>query len=55
MRKLGAVFLLALLAGAGLARAASNSAGGEPFSFLFLDANARPVGLGGAYTALGLR
>lgn len=28
------------------------SAGAEPFNFLFLDANARPVALGGAYTAL---
>jgi len=28
------------------------SAGAEPFDFLFLDANARPVALGGAYTAL---
>ncbi len=27
-------------------------AGAEPFDFLFLDANARPVGMGGAYTAL---
>jgi len=31
---------------------AVGSAGAEPFNFLFLDANARPVGMGGAYTAL---
>ncbi|MBI5245511.1 MAG: hypothetical protein HY922_17755, partial [Elusimicrobia bacterium] len=28
------------------------AAGAEPFNFLFLDANARAVGMGGAYTAL---
>lgn len=43
-----AVFLL--LSAAGPAYAAS--AGAEPFNFLFLDANARAVGMGGAYTAL---
>lgn len=32
--------------------ATASSAGAEPFSFLFLDANARAVGMGGAYTAL---
>ena len=32
--------------------AAASSAGAEPFNFLFLDANARAVGMGGAYTAL---
>jgi hypothetical protein len=30
----------------------AGSAGAEPFNFLFLDANARAVALGGAYTAL---
>jgi hypothetical protein len=34
------------------ARPCLAGAGAEPFDFLFLDANARPVGLGGAYTAL---
>lgn len=34
--------------------AAVSSAGGEPFNFLFLDANARAVGMGGAYTALAV-
>ena len=32
--------------------AAAGSAGADPFNFLFLDAGARPVALGGAYTAL---
>ena len=32
--------------------AAAGSAGEDPLSFLFLDADARPVSLGGAYTAL---
>ncbi len=40
--------LVLLLSG----RSFAASAGGEPFDFLFLDANARPVALGGAYTAL---
>lgn len=35
-----------------LARPCWAGAGAEPFDFLFLDANARPVGMGGAYTAL---
>ena len=43
--------LLTVLCGARLCAAAS-SAGAEPFNFLFLDANARAVGMGGAYTAL---
>ena len=42
---------LALLLGAGPALAAG-SAGADPFNFLFLDANARAVSMGGAYTAL---
>ena len=42
---------LALLLGGGVASAAG-SAGAEPFNFLFLDANARAVAMGGAYTAL---
>jgi hypothetical protein len=37
---------------AALPCAAAGSAGSDPFAFLFLDANARPVALGGAYTAL---
>ena len=41
--------LAVLLAGA---QAASGAAGTTPFEFLSLDANARPVALGGAYTAL---
>jgi len=48
---LSAAGLLAVLAWARPALA-SGSAGEEPFSFLMLDANARPVALGGAYTAL---
>lgn len=44
--------LLALLLGALPAPARAGSAGSEPFQFLFLDADARPVALGGAYTAL---
>lgn len=30
----------------------AGSGGGDPFGFLFIDANARAVGMGGAYTAL---
>lgn len=47
-------YLLALLMGLvlGPARVFAASAGAEPFNFLFLDANAKPVGMGGAYTAL---
>jgi outer membrane protein OmpA-like peptidoglycan-associated protein len=37
---------------AALPCAAAVSAGADPFAFLFLDAGARPVALGGAYTAL---
>ena len=47
---------LALIALAALAArplpARAGAAGGEPFNFLFLDAGARSVGMGGAYTAL---
>ena len=32
----------------------AGSGGAEPFNFLFLDANARPVALGGAYTAAAI-
>ena len=47
-----AIILLALAALLpGEARAAG-SAGASPFNFLFLDADARPVAMGGAYTAL---
>lgn len=48
-RALAAIVLAAAAAGA--ARAQS-SAGAEAFDFLSFDANARAVGLGGAYTAL---
>ncbi len=48
MRTLAAL-TIALLLGAAPAFAA---AGTEPLSFLLLDANARPVAMGGAYTAL---
>ncbi|HNW43546.1 MAG TPA: PorV/PorQ family protein [Elusimicrobiales bacterium] len=44
------LLLLLLLACPRAALAAS--AGADPFNFLFLDAGARPVALGGAYTAL---
>lgn len=46
-----AVLLVLSLAGPAGARA-KGAAGAEPFDFLGLDANARAVGLGGAYTAL---
>ena len=49
--KTAAAIVLALLMGVGAARA-DGSAGAEPFNFLFLDANARAVAMGGAYTAL---
>lgn len=49
-RALAVLFVLAL-AGPAAARAAG-AAGAEPFDFLGLDANARAVGLGGAYTSL---
>jgi len=45
---ISALFLV--LTGAQLSQA--GSAGADPFNFLFLDANARAVGMGGAYTAL---
>ncbi|MBI5202933.1 MAG: PorV/PorQ family protein [Elusimicrobia bacterium] len=47
-RLLAALLVLALV---GAGRRASASGGGEPFDFLFLDAGARPVAMGGAYTA----
>ncbi|MDE2292199.1 MAG: tetratricopeptide repeat protein, partial [Elusimicrobia bacterium] len=43
---------LALLLPAAAVPARASGAGADPFNFLFLDANARPVALGGAYTAL---
>ena len=49
--RVAALACLALAGAAGLCRA-SDSAGVAPFNFLMLDANARAVGLGGAYTAL---
>jgi len=52
LRALAAAVLFALLVGARPGRAATANAGAQPFDFLFLDANARPVGMGGAYTAL---
>lgn len=45
-----ASILLIALSGARLCQA--GSAGADPFNFLFLDANARAVGMAGAYTAL---
>lgn len=45
-----ATFLIALLAPAGAF--AAGAAGGEPLDFLQLDADARAVAMGGAYTAL---
>ncbi|MFH1725393.1 MAG: PorV/PorQ family protein [Elusimicrobiota bacterium] len=42
------LFVLAMF----LARPCWGGAGAEPLNFLFLDADARPVGLAGAYTAL---
>lgn len=42
----------ALLLSALLAAGPAQAAGGDPFQFLFLDADARAVALGGAYTAL---
>ncbi|PIU19304.1 MAG: hypothetical protein COT18_08215, partial [Elusimicrobia bacterium CG08_land_8_20_14_0_20_59_10] len=44
------IFALLLLSCPRLSQA--GSAGASPFNFLFLDAGARPVALGGAYTAL---
>ncbi|MBI5622136.1 MAG: tetratricopeptide repeat protein [Elusimicrobia bacterium] len=44
--------VLVLLLGPARAWAGGPTGGSELFNFLFLDANARPVALGGAYTAL---
>ena len=44
--------VLALLLGAAGPASAAGTAGTEPFNFLSLDANARAVAMGGAYTAL---
>jgi len=52
LQALTAALLLALLAAKPCR--ASAKAGAEPFDFLRLDANARPVALGGAYTALAI-
>ncbi|MDE2293502.1 MAG: PorV/PorQ family protein [Elusimicrobia bacterium] len=49
-RALLTTFLAAALAAP--CAAATGTAGADPFAFLALDANARPVALGGAYTAL---
>ncbi|MFH1723100.1 MAG: PorV/PorQ family protein [Elusimicrobiota bacterium] len=48
------IILLGILALGGLraAPARAGSAGADPLNFLFLDANARAVAMGGAYTAL---
>ncbi|MFH2201487.1 MAG: PorV/PorQ family protein [Elusimicrobiota bacterium] len=46
------LLILALTLLGGSREAAAAAAGGEPFSFLFLDANARAAALGGAYTSL---
>ena len=45
-------FILGVLFLASARPCLAASAGAEPFDFLFLDANARAVGMGGAYTAL---
>ncbi|MFI5362473.1 MAG: PorV/PorQ family protein [Elusimicrobiota bacterium] len=50
LKAASATALVLLLAGSSAFAAAT--AGSEPFNFLFLDANARPVAMGGAYTAL---
>ena len=52
MRSLTILMALSLAALPGAARAGQSSAGGESFDFLLLDADARAVALGGAYTAL---
>lgn len=52
MRIIHAAAALVLLLLAGGAARAQSSAGADAFDFLRLDANARPVGMGGAYTAL---
>ena len=44
--------LVSAVLGLGVRPAQAASAGAEPYNFLFLDANARAVALGGAYTAL---
>lgn len=46
------VLIFCLLAIAAPRSCFARGAGGEPFNFLFLDADARAVGMGGAYTAL---
>ncbi len=51
MSALRLLFALALLLPGGRAFA-SGSGGTAPFQFLFLDADARSVGMGGAYSAL---
>lgn len=52
MKGLRLAVALLVIAFAARAARAQSSAGGEVFDFLNLDANARAVGLGGAYTAL---
>lgn len=53
MRKLLLLTAMALaLLGSPRPARAAGTAGAEPFNFLLLDANARAVGLGGAYTTL---
>ena len=51
MKRLKGLLILGLLL-AGAGRAFAGNGGGDPFDFLFIDAGARSVGMGGAYTAL---
>lgn len=52
MRSRSALVVCALAAGVFTPARANASAGAESFDFLLIDANARAVGLGGAYTAM---
>lgn len=49
-RRLAAIVIAGLIVGG--ARRGFAAAGAEPFQFLLLDANARSVGMGGAYSAI---
>ena len=52
MKTLKTLLALCLVLGAARPALAQSSAGAESFDFLLLDANARPVAMAGAYTAL---
>lgn len=52
MRSLSAAGLSLLIVAVAAPSHAAGSSGGDPFGFLSLDANARAVAMGGAYTAL---